>query len=299
MSNCPSEIRRLDPSNKIKSPVCKLCVHGHGTIKISDTIFHHHNNDSSSVQSSENLHSLSKDVSTTVQVNLPSSTISSDSQPEKESKTADEFSECLLVLGGDWQWMASIYGYTGPNGGHFCKDCLITLTNVVKGKIHTPTPLPKYQNYVPDVIKFEDRTYQEMDTNAKQFIESGLPKSNVSDFENCELPPLFKGEGSVSETSSCMPLHISSGVGLQVLNIVEKEAIKLDDTVREAKGQANENISTLMDERKKLEDSYSEQIEKLNLMKSKRDESSSYLSEFTKEHANFLEKNGIKYVDIT
>ena len=114
MSNCPSEIRRLDPSNKIKSPVCKLRVHGHGTIKISDAIFHDHHYDSLSMQSSENHHSLSKDVST-------SSTISLDSQPEKESKNADEFSECLLVLGGDWQWMASIYGYTGPNGVHFVK----------------------------------------------------------------------------------------------------------------------------------------------------------------------------------
>ena len=96
-----------------------------------------------------------------------------------------------------------------------------------------------------------------------------------------------------------MPSHISLGVGLQVLNIVEKEAIKLDDTVREAEGQPNENISTLMDELTKLGDIYSEQIEKLNLMKAKRDESSSYLSEFTKERANFLEKNGRKYVDVT
>ena len=58
---------------------------------------------------------------------------------------------------------------------------------------------------MPDVIKFKDRTYQGMDTDAKRFIESGLPKSKVSDFENCELPPLFKGEGSVIETSLCMP----------------------------------------------------------------------------------------------
>ena len=85
MSNCPSEIRRLDPYNKIKSPVCKLCVHGHGTIQISDVILHDHNYDSSPMQSSENLHSLSMDVSTTFQVNVPSSTICSESQPEKES----------------------------------------------------------------------------------------------------------------------------------------------------------------------------------------------------------------------
>ena len=84
-----------------------------------------------------------------------------------------------------------------------------------------------------------------------------------------------------------------------MLNIVEKEDIKPDDTVGEAKCQPNENISTLMDELTKLEDSYSEQIGNLNLMKSKRDESSSYLSEFTKEHSNFLEKNERKYVDIT
>lgn len=44
--------------------------------------------------------------------------------------------------------------------------------------------------------------------------------------------------GPVIESVSCMPLHLSLGLGKQALEIVENEAIVLDKTIKEANGEA-------------------------------------------------------------
>ena len=76
-----------------------------------------------------------------------------------------KFKSCLLILGGDWMWISQILDLTGPRGLHFCKDCLAKLSNLEKGKTHTPYPLPKYQNFAPEKYSFQQRTFESMEQN--------------------------------------------------------------------------------------------------------------------------------------
>ena len=49
--------------------------------------------------------------------------------PEKGNVCGCEFSDYILVLWGDWMWIAAVLGYTGPKGVHFvrtvCAHCLL------------------------------------------------------------------------------------------------------------------------------------------------------------------------------
>ena len=46
------------------------------------------------------------------------------------------------------------------------------------------------------------------------------------------FPTLFEGTSPILCTTSCMTLHICLGVGLNILNIIEEEAIKLDNEIK-------------------------------------------------------------------
>ena len=43
-----------------------------------------------------------------------------------------------------------------------------------------------------------------------------------------------------------MPLHISLGVGLRILNIVEEEAISIDKEIKTENGQQTNEIAEIM-----------------------------------------------------
>ena len=47
-------------------------------------------------------------------------------------------------------------------------------------------------------------------------------------------------------TTSCMPLHISLGVGLRILNVVEEEAISIDNKIKTKNGQQTNEIAEIM-----------------------------------------------------
>ena len=51
---------------------------------------------------------------------------------------------------------------------------------------------------------------------------------------------------------SCMPLHLSLGLGKQALEIVEKEAIVLDNTIKEANGEACPQLTEAFERRETL-----------------------------------------------
>ena len=51
-----------------------------------------------------------------------------------------------ICYGGDLMWLSYILGLTGPNGKHFCNDCLVSLHDTPKGVPHSPVILPKYHN---------------------------------------------------------------------------------------------------------------------------------------------------------
>ena len=64
-----------------------------------------------------------------------------------------------------------------------------------------------------------------------------------------------------------MPLHISLGVGLKILNVIEGKAIKLDNEIKQDKGLQTDQITDIMEEvRKLLLGSISEEEEKLQVL---------------------------------
>ena len=60
-----------------------------------------------------------------------------------DSLSTSRFNICF---GGDLMWLSYILGLTGPNGKHFCNDCLVTQQDVAKGNHHSPVILPRYQD---------------------------------------------------------------------------------------------------------------------------------------------------------
>ena len=162
---------------------------------------------------------------------------------------------------------------------------------------HTPYPLAKYSNSVPSVITFPVRTFESLTDEAKKFKADGSIKSNVSSYKNCEYEPLFKTNGPVLQHTSCMPVHLNLGIGLQVLNMVEKEAIKLDNDIKEVKGKTTDDIDKLLLEISKLE-------EEQNSLKEEIANYSDAIQQFDKElktlqekNADALKKDGRKYID--
>ena len=52
------------------------------------------------------------------------------------------------------------FSYTVAKGVHFCKDCLCKLSELKKGGSHTRHPLTIYEEFSPDKMKFEMRTFR-------------------------------------------------------------------------------------------------------------------------------------------
>ena len=87
---------------------------------------------------------------------------------EKINECKCIFRDCVLVLGGDMTWiMCCMLGLTGPNGKVFCKDCLATLSDLEKGKTHSPHPPFKYKSSVPSKQTFEARTFENLEGDHK------------------------------------------------------------------------------------------------------------------------------------
>ena len=63
---------------------------------------------------------------------------------------------------------------------------------------------------------------------AERYTTSGLPKEQVNQFENCGAKPIIKGIGPAIDHCSVMPLHLSLGIGLHLLNIAEGISTALD-----------------------------------------------------------------------
>ena len=91
VSNVQNQLRWLDNENMYASANCVLCNHDHSS-------------------STDNANSH----------NAPISTAAPTTETTKKS---NEYKRCLLVLGGDWKWIANILGYTEANGVYFCEEC--------------------------------------------------------------------------------------------------------------------------------------------------------------------------------
>ena len=164
-----------------------------------------------------------------------------------------------MTGGGDWEWVARCAGLTGPNGKHFCFHCKVLLSDTKSGKPHALHILPKYQprthghsRVLPPNEDFS-RTIEGIKGNAARFKAAG-DKAEAKNFENCINAPLLSGVGTggkMLDTYSCTPLHVSLGIGLQTLNIIEDTAIKLDKDILESEGDY-EPYTPILDKKDKL-----------------------------------------------
>ena len=66
-----------------------------------------------------------------------------------------------------------------------CKDCLCKLSDLKKGATHTPHPLAKYEEFSPDEIKFEMRTFEQLQVDFEKYKESGDPRFTTVNLANC------------------------------------------------------------------------------------------------------------------
>ena len=122
-------------------------------------------------------------------------------------------------------------------------------------------------------------------------------KSKLKEYDNCEFQFLFTGEGSILHTTSCMLLHISLGVGLKILNVIEGEAIKLDNEIKQTKGLQTDQITDIMEEIRILLSSISEEEEKLQVSCEEKQCLLDTQSKLEKENISFLAKEGKKFVE--
>ena len=78
------------------------------------------------------------------------------------------------------------------------------------------------------------RTVQNMKKDFEEFVKNGNVHKNASKFNNCEHVPLLLHDGNIIDLVSVMPLHVSLGLGLVNINIVENLATEIDISIREA-----------------------------------------------------------------
>ena len=90
-----------------------------------------------------------------------------------------------------------------------------------------------------------------------------------------------------------MPLHLSLGHGKQVLEIVENEAIVLDNTIKEANGEACPKLTEAFERRESLNlECYQQQAEEINEAINSAED---LFHLFLNETAPFHEKEGRRY----
>ena len=143
-------------------------------------------------------------------------------------------------------WLSYILGLTGPNGKHFCNDCLVSLLDTPKGVPHSPVLLAKYQNNTLTEGKdFPLRSIQSITDNAERFQQTGA--KNPSNYLNCEHLPLIDLSGSVTQYTSVAPLHTSLGLGLKNVNVAEELAFKEDAKTRAEDGLTSDNVANLIE----------------------------------------------------
>ena len=140
--------------------------------------------------------------------------------------------------------IATVLGQTGPNGKYFCPFCEIMLAQVVKGSPHSPVHLRKYlsDNSSNTATTFISRIFEGMTEMAKSFQKNGAKKNKQRNIKIVKNVPLIPAIGDIINNVSVMPLHISLGIGLQFLNIVENIAVALDIEVRKENGLTSDGV---------------------------------------------------------
>lgn len=203
-------------------------------------------------------------------------------------------SKCWLSLGGDWEFLARLLGLTGPNGTYFCNYCHATIKDLEKGKPHTPWILNSTSNG-HHLTQFSPRTFESMSSDNRDFVNGGSVKAKANRCHNCESKPIFHASGPVIESVSCMPLHLSLGLGKQALEIVENEAIVLDKTIKQADGEACPELTEAFQRRETLNLECLQQHQQLEEINEAISNAEDVLQSFLNETAPFHQKEGRRY----
>ena len=96
------------------------------------------------------------------------------------------------------------------------------------------------------------RNFESILSDNDRFVKGGSVKSKANQFHNCESIPIYQATGPVIDSVSCMPLHLSLGLGKQALKLVESEAISLDKTIKDANGEASPELVEAFQKREEL-----------------------------------------------
>lgn len=98
---------------------------------------------------------------------------------------------------------------------------------------------------------FSQRTFQSICSDNEKFMNGGSVKSKANKLHNCESRPIFQTAGPVLHSLSCMPLHLSLGLGKQVLDLVTNEASSLDNSIKEKNGTASPELAEVFTSKQK------------------------------------------------
>lgn len=110
------------------------------------------------------------------------------------------------------------------------------------------------------------------------------------------MAPIFKTSGAVIDSVSCMPLHLSLGLGKQALELVEREAIFLDDSIKGKNGQACQKLTSELETRASLEHECYELEKELDALQKAATCAQDELNNFMKESEAYLRKEGRRYL---
>ena len=177
----------------------------------------------------------------------------------------------------------------------FCPFCLVQLSDLKKGVPHAPTTLPRYVSQDPQqsVSKtFTERTVEGMAAKAEAYAKSGLPRSQISKFENCERKPLIDAKGPVLDHVSVMPLHLSLGIGLQLVDMAEDLATAINLEIREDNGLSSAAVITAIEKNESLQQEHKEMEDNLNSLKANAEHILQQLLNLNQQHPEFEAKTG-------
>lgn len=221
---------------------------------------------------------------------------SSNCDANNPSSAKCTISEFWLSLGGDWEFIARLLGLTGPNGTFFCNFCHAQLKDLEKGKPHTPWLL-QHGATASDTHtkKFPVRSFESILSDNNRFVKGGSVKSKANQFHNCESLPIYQATGPVIDSVSCMPLHLSLGLGKQALELVESEAISLDNSIKEANGEASPELVEAFQKREELTVECANLEELLEGDNEAINSTEEKLRSFIAEKASYHQKEGRRY----
>ena len=208
-----------------------------------------------------------------------------------------------VTFGGDWEWLARLLGLSGPNGRHFCLHCLCVKQDLAEGR-GTSYGLHEHGNSANDELQSENddaagpcllRTYEACHSSNEKFQAAG--NANVAEFGNCKESPLNWDIGPIIDSISTTPLHISLGLGLQNVNLIEEMAIELDQEVKEADGATSAKLNELMQRRGFLLGEAQDLADKQQNLQQQLEEISERIEDFKARNAEHFRKENGRLVD--